>query len=321
MTPNYFRFIKRASSGGDSGLASVMPSDDLALLLDPSLQVYTDAGSTAATDGDEVYQWTDQVNSLNATQSLAGANTTYKPTWHESDSDWNNKPYLQFTDGHTSPSARRNRFLVLPDHASHRSTTMTIYFIREQEGDWSASGRSLFHKTTNSFYDSDGMGLYTTNGNQNTGFWVNSKTHGTRNTLNTSTSQQPIVTCVRYYSDDGANKPTVTHDGYYEDTPTAYNTVHICQTNDGTKDDWQSKYHYHRNNTNISDPGSTTQGEMWIGAAPYRQGGWGGIHYHHPMNGAEFKLFGFIIYNAFHTDSEVATNQEALNTYFGGSLW
>ena len=54
--PNYFRFVKKGDAAGASGLAGVMPSDNLILLLDPSEDCYSDNGTTAATDGDDLYR-------------------------------------------------------------------------------------------------------------------------------------------------------------------------------------------------------------------------------------------------------------------------
>lgn len=75
-----------------AGAWAAFPTTNLQLLLRADAGCYTDAGTTAAKDGDLVYRWADQSgNGNHADQTTSGNRPTLRTNW------WGKKPALYFT--------------------------------------------------------------------------------------------------------------------------------------------------------------------------------------------------------------------------------
>lgn len=75
-----------------AGAWAAFPTTNLQLLLRADTGCYTDAGTTAANDGDLVYRWADQSGNANhANQTTSGNRPTLRTNW------WGKNPALYFT--------------------------------------------------------------------------------------------------------------------------------------------------------------------------------------------------------------------------------
>ena len=284
--PNYFRFVKKGDAAGASGLAGVMPSDNLILLLDPSEDCYSDNGTTAATDGDDLYRMDDQSSTgVNAIQTTAAR----RPTWHESDSNWNDKPYVRFWEAGDNGDT-----MIVPKNANQITTTgMTVYFISEltHSGNYDV----LYVKNNGSSDVVAGISLTTHGGGTN------------------APKREFSLTAYDKVNDNISSGDHYRTDGRY--------IVTNAWTMDSSSNNCMVMY---RNMLKTAGSGtsqveaSTISDYNAVADNDIRINGYSDTY---NTGHSRFKLFGMIWYDTQHTDSEIEANVSALNDYFDLSIF
>jgi hypothetical protein len=113
-----FGFRKSATGGGgDNPVTGGLLFD-----LDARYATYNDAGTTLATDGQTIQEWTTNDGGSHTFEQLVAID---KPTWHSSGAAFNNQPYVSFTGG----TGSLNTHLIAPYDASFLLQDQTIFFV------------------------------------------------------------------------------------------------------------------------------------------------------------------------------------------------
>jgi hypothetical protein len=109
-------FLERTQGRG--ARSGAVPSAGLVFDLDARENVYTDSGTTEATNGSAIQQW---VTVDGGTYTFEQTTTADKPVWFASSSNFNNQPYIRFRGAADSLSehliADYSSDFVLQDHS------------------------------------------------------------------------------------------------------------------------------------------------------------------------------------------------------------
>jgi len=107
------------TSGGGGGADSPPITDNLSIYFNPDFEVYSDAGTTLAADGDNIRQFNDQSgNSNTLLQTTASLQPTYNTT--------------QFGNGNAAIETTNDWLLFTSNLGLNNSTSWTWYYVYEK---------------------------------------------------------------------------------------------------------------------------------------------------------------------------------------------